>query len=71
MKDILIEKKAGDDTIIVVSPQTDKAKKHFAYISLPVPFEVMATESTKILAFAVSHNFSVDSKVKFIIQAKK
>lgn len=68
MQDILIDKK-GDN--ISVTPQTKKAKKHFAFINLPVPFEVMATESTKILAWAVSHNFSVDSKVPMIIQAKK
>lgn len=66
LKDILIEDKGENISIL---PQTEKSIRHFKSLKLPQPFEVLKSESIKILTWAVSHGFTVDSKVLFIIKS--
>jgi len=69
MKDILITDKGNN--VAEVTAQTEKAKKHFKHLKLPSPFEIVSTEATNILAWAISHNFTIESEVPMLIQSKK
>lgn len=59
MKDIKITK--HEEGHVKVTSTTEAAKKVFAKDKLPETFIIVASESHKILSWAVSHNLSVDS----------
>jgi len=68
MKDIKITKSKGG---INVTPQTEAAKKIFIsqHKGFEDGFETDENQAHKIVAWAISHNLSVDSKVTIVIPA--
>jgi len=64
MKDILITKQGKNANVV---PKTENAKKIFNEHNQPNGFVVPTKTLQKILAWAVSHNLSVDSKIPIVI----
>lgn len=71
-KDILIKQEKNNT--VVVKFQTEKAKKAFynsgGKKSVKDKLEILSDSISNMVAWAISHDLTVDSQVKIIIKAK-
>lgn len=71
-KDILIKQEKNNT--VVVTFQTEKAKKAFynsgGKKSVKDKLEILSDSIANMVAWAISHDLTVDSQVKIIIKAK-